>query len=459
MKNELASSSKPASHAIVIGGSIAGLTAAKVLSNHYDKVTIFERDRMPEGIENRKGVPQGRHPHVILKRGGMIFEELFPGLTDDLRQAGAVEVNVGQSAWYAFGAWRPRYDSTITTTAASRPLLESTARRHLMKQPGLRFVQDCEVVGLEMNASGTHVTGIKVRNRNGAILDTTETTLTADLVVDASGRDSKAPEWLESLGYPVPQETVVDGKAAYATRIFEKNADWDLDWEFMYVQPTAPYQKRGIIFLPMEGGKRWHVTAIGMAGDYPPTDEEGFMEFIRSLPVQMPFEALQKCTPVTPIVGYRRAENRMRHYHAMPRYLENFLVAGDAAIAFNPVYGQGMSSAAIGALVLDACIKEHLAEGQTGSLAERFQKQLEQAITVPWQLATGEDSRWFPVEGATPDPEMMMMGRYMEQVFRATCINPQVLEAFYQVMHMLETPSIFFRPDIVLQVVNEMVTA
>jgi 2-polyprenyl-6-methoxyphenol hydroxylase-like FAD-dependent oxidoreductase len=194
-----------------------------------------------------------------------------------------------------------------------------------------------------------------------------------------------------------------------------------------------------------------------MAGDYPPTDEEGFMEFIRRLPVQKPYEALQKCTPVTPIVGYRRAENRMRHYHEMSRYLENFLVAGDAAIAFNPVYGQGMSSAAIGALELDASIREYRAEGETGSLAERFQKRLVHAITVPWQMATGEDSRWFPVEGAMPDQEMMLMGRYMEQVFRATCTNPHVLEAFYHVMHLLEAPSLFFRPDIVLQVVNEMV--
>ncbi len=449
-------------HAIVIGGSMAGLTAARILTDHYDHVTVFERDVLPTGAEFRKGVPQGRHPHAILKRGEMILEQLFPGLVEQLIEAGATTVNMGaDSLWFA-GGWRPRYTSKINTTACSRPLLEETVRARLMANPKIRFVQECEVIGLEANAAGTHIAGIRVRGRNGSQLDNTEEALlTADLVVDASGRDSRAPQWLESLGYTPPKETVVDGKPTYASRIYERPADSKDDWKIFYMQPIAPDAKRGGIALPVEGGKQWQFTLIGMAGDYSATDEEGFMEFARSLPDPKMYEILQEYKPITPIVGYRRAENRMRHYEQMPRFLENFVVTGDAACAFNPVYGQGMSTASIDALELDQCIRRFRAGETEGmSLAEHFQKQLAQVVALPWQMATGEDMRWFPTEQTGEiDQEMMLMGCYMEQVMRATTVNPNVLEAFYHVMHMLETPAIFFRPDLVLQVVNEMVTA
>src|SRR5947209_1357306 len=146
LKDEGIFNSRANRHAIVIGGSIAGLTTARILTDHYDRVTIFERDHMPENFENRKGVPQGRHPHVILKRGENILEELFPGLTAELMESGAVKINMGDNAWFAFGAWRPRYESKIISTAASRPLLEGSVRRRLLAHPRVSLVQDCEVV-------------------------------------------------------------------------------------------------------------------------------------------------------------------------------------------------------------------------------------------------------------------------------------------------------------------------
>jgi flavin-dependent dehydrogenase len=203
----------------------------------------------------------------------------------------------------------------------------------------------------------------------------------------------------------------------------------------------------------MEDG-RWHVTLIGMGGDYPAQDEAGFMEFARSLPTPVIAEALRGGEPLTDIYGYRKAENRLRHYDRLPAYLENFLVFGDAVYAFNPVYGQGMTVAAIGAEMLDTCLHEQ--KGDWTGLAEKFQKRLaKDVVALPWQMATGEDRRWAAGEKAQPFSlvEKLMQG-YMNKVQRATLTSAAVTEAFYKVAQMGESPALLFRPDILWQVLT-----
>lgn len=447
-------------HAIVIGGSIAGLSAARVLSDYFEKVTIFERDILPETPDFRKGVPQGRQPHMLLKRGQMIMDEFFPGFTEVMRYAGANPINMGGTHWHAFGVWRPQFDSSIELLGGSRLLIEHTVRKFLKANPKIRFVTECEVIGLEVSEDKTYVIGIKVRMRPGAEAKTIDADyLKADFVVDASGRESRAPQWLESLGYVAPEETTVDSRTTYATRIFECPADYRDQMKMIYIQPFAPGIKRGAIFLPMEGGTRWYVTMIGMAGDAAPTDEAGYMEFARSLPVSLAYDTLQHLIPVSPVAGYARAANRLRHYHELPRYLENFALLGDAVFAFNPVYGQGMTTATISAQEFGNCLREYVEQGSLDGLAEAFQKRLVGIITMPWQMATSEDFRWYPELAPEVDQETRLMQQYMEKVMIASCTNPNVADVLYRVMMMVEPPTIFFRPDVVLQVVNEMVVA
>jgi 2-polyprenyl-6-methoxyphenol hydroxylase-like FAD-dependent oxidoreductase len=279
--------------------------------------------------------------------------------------------------------------------------------------------------------------------------------LDADLVVDASGRDSHAPQWLTALGYPTPEETTISSAPGYATRIYQRPAAFPSDRKVMYVQPTPPDQTRGAIILPLEGD-RWHVCLIGMAADYPPTDEAGFLAFARSLPSSIVYDAIKDATPLSPIIGFRRGENRERRYDHLPRYLERFLVLGDAVYAFNPVYGQGMTIATISSLVLDQCLREqheqHGAVSLSG-LARRFQTQLAEATAGAWQMSTGEDRRWAALrEGSELDPELQLTQRYMEAVIKASLTNANVAETFYRVQQMIDPPTAFFRPDIVLQV-------
>jgi 2-polyprenyl-6-methoxyphenol hydroxylase-like FAD-dependent oxidoreductase len=273
--------------------------------------------------------------------------------------------------------------------------------------------------------------------------------------VDASGRDSHAPEWLTALGYPAPQETTISSAPGYATRVYQRPADFPADLKVMYVQPTPPDQTRGAIILPLEGD-RWHVCMIGMAADYPPTDEAGFLAFARSLPSSIIYDAIKHAEPLSPIIGFRRGENRERRYDQLPRHLERFLVLGDAVYAFNPVYGQGMTIATISSLVLDQCLREQRERQSVDTfsgLAQRFQTQLAEATAAAWQMSTGEDRRWAALrEGSTLDPALQLTQRYMEQVIKASLTIPAVAETFYRVQQMIDPPTAFFRPDIVLQV-------
>lgn len=441
------------SHAIVIGSSIAGMTAARVLSNHFDHVTVIERDQLLLNSNDfRKGVPQARHPHLLMLRGQEIIEELFPGTVAELLATGAEPINLGKDwKWHSFGGTRPHFESDIVMTACSRPLLENAIARRLTSNPKISVLSDSQVVGLCVSEDKSYVTGVTVVSSNNEQNPLSQ--LKADLVVDASGRSSKAPEWLKNLDFTPPQETRVNAFPGYATRIYERPAGFSATWKVYYIQPTAPNNSRGAVLTPLEGN-RWHLTLIGMNGDYPPTDEAGFIQFLRDLPDQAIYQAIQEATPLTNIYGFRQAENRLRHYEAMPNYLENFLVFGDAVYALNPVYGQGMTIAAIGSQTLEACLKKFAAGRQPG-LAACFQKELGKVIASPWQLATGEDMRWSNTEGAKkPNAPARLIQNYFTLLLKATLKNTTLTQSFYKVQQMIEPPTSLFRPGIVWQVLR-----
>lgn len=432
-------------HALVIGSGIAGLTAARVLTDHFDRVTIVERDVLPEEPVYRKGVPQGNQIHAILLGGLRVLEQQFPGVTAELQAAGAVPINLGSEArLHMLGRWRVRFPSAYTALAATRPLLEGVVRQRLAVHPRLTFVQGVEVTGICTNEARTQATGVQLRRRGGAA-DAAALQIEADLVVAATGRGSRVPEWLTELGFPAPRETVVDGKPGYATRVYRFSQPPAFDWKVMYLQPLAPDQQRGAILVKVEDDQ-WQASLIGMGGDYPPTDEEGFLEFARTLPVPDFVNIIQNAEPISQIRGYRRMENRRWHYEDLPRYLENFLVCGDAVYAFNPAYGQGMSVAAMASMKLDDCLRRQ--KGDLTGLAARFQKDLMSVIEAPWQLATGQDRDWQNEPGTFSGPMARLMQRYIRRVLEAMMHDATVAEAFLAVQQMLASPARLFYPDI-----------
>ena len=433
--------------ALVIGGSMAGMLAARALSDYFEQVTIVERDRLPDGAENRSGVPQARHLHLLLSEGFSIMEELFPGLNEELAAAGVPEIHwCWDSVNLTAGGWLPRFKSGVITRVPTRVLLDWTIRQRLHQNPRIQFVQERQVVGLTATSENGKVTGLKVKKRGSE----DEEMLPADLVVDASGRDSHAPEWLQALGYEAPPETHVNAFLGYATRWYEGLNRPSIDWHMAIVTPKPPEIPRGGGMLEVEGG-RWIVTLAGMNKDFPPTDEDGFLEFARSLVSPIIYDAIKDATPISSIAGYQRTANRQRHFERLSRLPGGFVVLGDAACAFNPVYGQGMTLAAIGAKALGECLSS---DGDLTTLPPRFQKRLAGVLNDAWLMATGEDLRYPGTEGKRPSKLVRLTQKYLDRVQQAMPYDNDLTLAFIEVMNLRKPPTSLFHPKIMWKVLR-----
>jgi 2-polyprenyl-6-methoxyphenol hydroxylase-like FAD-dependent oxidoreductase len=436
-------------HAVVVGASMAGLLAARVLAGHVDRVTVVDRDRLPDGAEQRRGVPQGRQVHVLLARGMAVLDRLFPGFRRDLEAAGAVSFRLpGDALMLSKAGWVDRRAPGWTMTSASRPLIEATLRGRLLEIPGVIVLDGSEVTGLRASDDGRVVHGVSLRRVDGGdgapFAD-------ADLVVDASGRGSRTPHWLADLGYPEAERTQVDSQMAYASRLYRIPEGFVADWQAVMVMAQAPRNPRSGYLLPIEGG-RWILGLMGAAGQHPPTDEAGFTAFMRELSSPLIADTLAGAEPVSDIHAHRGTANRLTHYERMRRWPERFVVLGDAVCAFNPVYGQGITTAAIAAEALDDCLRAQRRRRPAGDLeglARRFQRQLARRNRDPWMLSTGEDLRYPTTTGMTAGRVLRAQHRYLDRVEVATTRDPAVTEAYARTFGMLERPSTLFRPRVV----------
>ncbi|MGD9890624.1 MAG: NAD(P)/FAD-dependent oxidoreductase [Dehalococcoidia bacterium] len=435
-------------HAIVIGGSMAGLLTARVLVRHFEAVTLIDRDRFPEEPVFRKGVPQSRHLHVLLGKGRSLLDRFFPGFTEEMVAAGALLLKFPEDAlWQTQAGWSERFDTGLPPLlSSSRELLEFTVRKRLLDSGRVRFVEETDVTGLTASPDRTTVTGVTLQSRAG---DGESEEIAADLVIDASGRTSHAPRWLEALGYEAPAETTINSFLGYASRVYKIPDRFDADWRILFLQPNAPAAARGGGLFPIEGG-RWIVTVAGAGRDYPPTDEAGFLEFARTLRTPLLYEAIKDAAPLTNISGYQRTENQRRHYERLQRRPERFLITGDAVCAFNPIYGQGMTVAADDAMMLHRCLAR--AGDNLAGLAERFQKSIAKGNNDVWLIATGEDMRYPTTEGATPDRITRMTNRYMDRVLSVAIRNAGVNQVMSQVFNLQTSPYALFKPNVLVPV-------
>ncbi|MFM6038829.1 MAG: FAD-dependent oxidoreductase [Sphaerospermopsis kisseleviana] len=437
--------------AVVIGGSIAGMLAAQVLTWYFDRVIIVEKDLLGSTGQPKKrpGVPQSFHVHALLIRGQQILEQLFPGILAELAESGTPFVNwTADVPWLGSSGWCPRFHSHLATHTCSRNLLEWIIRRRLVANDRVKLRLGTQVTSFLSNADKTQVTGVRIRTGNEPEIE-----IFADLVVDATGRTSRTPHWLQEMGYEPTQETIVNSFLGYASRWYQIPSDLQIDWQSVYITAQPPGTRGGVIYKVE--GNRWIVTLVGIGRDYPPTDEGGFLEFARSLRSPIIYETIKNAQPISPIYAYKRTENCLRHYEKLSTFPENLVVVGDAVCSFNPVYGQGMTTAALGAVTLDECLSKQ--ENLTG-LSRRFQKQLNKEISIPWMIATGEDFRWSTTEGGKPSLINKMMQKYLEQVLVLQSKSGEVHQLFLEVINMIKPPRAFFHPRIFMQVLKQVLT-
>lgn len=428
------------SRAVVIGASLAGMSTARVLCDHFARVTVVERDRLDGEVEFRPGVAQARQVHALLRGGSDVFERLFPGFEAELIARGARSVCWARAVrWWHFGGWKGAHASDLASLSCSRFLVEETIRRRLRELPAIEIVDGARVESLLADEARAGARGVQLAD--GRVLE-------ADLVVDASGRGSKAADWLRALGFAPPDETVVTSFLGYASQYYRRPAR-DPGWTALLIHPTPPASSRGGVVVPLEGD-RWHVTLLGAGRDYPPTDPDEFRAYAKGLPVPDVHDAIAGAEPLSPIYGYRNTENRLRRFDRLPRYLERFVVVGDAACCFNPVYGQGMTTAAMAAELLGRCVGE-AKEGPL-MIARRFQRRLGKLLSVPWSLATGEDFRYPATEGGRATPIMRVLQRYVDAVIRLGVSDAAAYDAFWQVLHMRRQPASLLAPWLVLRV-------
>jgi 2-polyprenyl-6-methoxyphenol hydroxylase-like FAD-dependent oxidoreductase len=426
-------------HAVVIGASIAGLLAARALSETYARITVIDRDTLPDHPATRRGVPQGRLAHALLAAGADAMEELFPGLQAEMIASGAFTCDLlGEYRWYLDGyPFRPAH-SGLTVIGLTRPLLEHLIRARVADLPGVTIVSPAAVTGLE-TADG-RVTGVLVRT--GA----TEESMPADLVLDAAGRGSRALLWRRELGYPEPPVSEIRANMVYLTRHYRREPHF-LDGTEGATFVPFPAQPRGALVLPQENDQ-FALVLAGMLGEEPPSDDEGMLAFAESLPAPEAVKVLRLATPLDEPVVMRYPASVRHYYEKADKHPDGFLVTGDALCSFNPVYGQGLTVAALEAVALARL----LAEG-TASLPARFYAAAAKVINVAWDLAAGGDLRYPEVEGRRPAGSGLV-NRYLDWYRAAASVDAVLGATFLRVANLTEPPSRLMAPGHVVRVLR-----
>jgi 2-polyprenyl-6-methoxyphenol hydroxylase-like FAD-dependent oxidoreductase len=426
--------------AVVLGASVAGLLAARVLADAYSQVVLIERDDPPENARPRRGVPQARHAHALLARGQLALEELFPGFTTELVARGVPTTDVlAGTRMHLNGHLLQQAPSGLVAVSASRPLLEDQLRKRVLALPAVTLAPAGDAVGLTCTGDGRSVTGVRILRRAPG---SAEETLSADLVIDATGRASRTPAWLETLGYPRPPEERVRIDVCYATRRYRIAAD-ALGADLASIHGPCPAHPRGGALARIEHGQ-WLLTLAGVLGDRPPTDVAGFLDFARSLPSPDIYRALRDAEPLDEPATFRFPASVRRRYERLRKMPEGLIPLGDAVCSFNPLYGQGMTVAALQALALRAQL------GSPPLHARHVMAAIAQVIDTPWAMAAGADLA-FPQAQGRRTQQHRVMGGYVTRLHAAAAHDATLAVAFMRVAGLVDHPATLFRPSILIR--------
>lgn len=430
--------------AVVLGGSIAGLFAARVLADAYDEVQIVDRDKLVGVKGVRRFCPQSHQANGLLARGVQVLEELFPGLAKEMVDAGIPTGDLaGSCRWYARGNRLKQQHAGLQTLGVVRPLFEWFVRERVQQLPNVTFVEEHDILGLTTTADKSRVTGARVQKRG----TDTDMVIEADLVVDATGRGSRTPVWLEQLGYEKPFEERKKIDLGYVTQHFRLRPGANGFVNDVAINQIANAAvPRGNVFFLVEDGKV-ELTTYGILGDHPPTDYDGLMAWLKSLPAKDVYETLRYADPIDKAMPFKFPTTLRRHYHKLRRFPEGLLVTGDAVTTFNPVYAQGMSVAALCALV----IRRHLHSGAAPVPQDYFRDLAADAIDQAWEMTNQIDLSLPGVEGERTF-KVRMGNWFLKRVQIAATRDGSITAEYFKTAGLVQKPQAMMRPGFALKV-------
>jgi len=428
-------------HAVVLGASISGLLAARVLADHFESVTVIERDELEESSSGRRGVPQGRHLHGLLMRGSQVLDDLFPGFLDEFVAAGAEQFDgTDLSRLYlsmnGHVLLRTGDAKELAIYGSSRPFLEDHIRRRVLALDNISLLDGHDVTDVTSVPSHERVTGVRVAPHVGGA----EYELAAELVVDTTGRGARTPAFLQRLGYSRPFEEKVTVHLKYATQLFRLPAEALHEGAFLV---TAVAGRASGLAMARCENDTWMLTVAGMAGIDPPDTFEGIVDFAADMLPAYAIEALRSATPLAAPSRYGYPSSRWYRYDRLRRHPDGLIALGDAVCSFNPVYAQGMTVAALQALALRAS----LARGNT-NLPRRFYRAAARPIREAWQQVIGNDLSLPEIEG-TPPLLTRLLNPYVERVLSAAEYDPVAMQAFMRVAWLVDPAPALLRPNVV----------
>lgn len=427
-------------HAIVIGAGISGLTAAKAIAGHFDRVTVIERDKLPSEAVTRRGTPQAPHAHALLAGGLIALKDLFPDIEVDIERAGAVRVDAGTLRLERPGFDPfPQRDLGYSSYFLSRPLLELIVRRHTLRQENIDLCTNCRVVEISAAGSDHEVSGVRFEDGDGHAQ-----TVPADLVVDASGRGSLTLGLLDRLGLPRPEESEIGIDISYSTLVFEGPMRSHAASNGVLHVPNAPECNRGAAFFPMENN-RW-ILSIGSRGDLAPGDLKGFMGHVDGLRTSTIRDAISGMTPTSEIARFLLPCSMRRYFERLGQFPTGLIAIGDAICRFNPAFGQGMSVAAQEAVVLKGLLDAMPGQRPTEQIARSYFHTVSTILETPWNVALF-DLAYPQTRGLRPDglSEMLQFNAALDLL---AARDPNVHKIQSEVWDLVRPHSDLFVPEI-----------
>lgn len=423
-----------------MGGSISGILSARILADSFDKVIIIEKDNDKDLAQLRKSVPQGGHVNVLLDTGIEIMEELFPNLINKLQQNGG-HILDGQNdvAWYHFGVWKKRYRSRFKVSLQGRPFLENFLRESLLDQcSNVTLLTGTKVTGLTYNKNNHRITGVEINNNEN---------INGDFIINAMGRLSPCMKWLNAYGIETPEKSTIDIGMGYTTAYFKKDKISLEDSKALFVHPYPPYNTKYGIIVPQEknkdGEEVYMVSLSGCLGDHAKTNFVDFLDFAKQLDNDKIYKLIKNTKPISDITYYKSNLNVRYFFEKIQNPPKGLISIGDTVLTPNPIYGQGMTIAALETKALESALQN--------GIEKRFYKKIEPIIDFAWDVTSGENFRYPQVEGKR-SLKLIMQNIYTKHLFLLTENDIKVWHTFTQVLLFKKHPITLFNPTLLFKV-------